>query len=171
MNKLFAPYTCQINEGVSLPDLYKYHLACHLVRIADWHIHAQEKSWVDLERTVSHYPLCSLPWFPPKDIQRGLLAHPLIGTMISSFRIACKLTSLSSYPCPLTGLWDNPDFLLCILGNLGNFLARERPIDDIQEYQFFLWGKYVSLQYLSSISATRTFPPGHIEKLNTTCSH
>lgn len=64
--------------GIGLPDLYKYHLACHLTRIVDWQIHFLEKAWVIIERCFMHTSTLTLPWLLTRWWPQSLKEHPFI---------------------------------------------------------------------------------------------
>lgn len=96
--------------GLGLPDIQKYYWACHLTRIADWHLHYHNKSWIQLEQVFIKIPLRHLPWINPHKIPKEVQSHPLIGATLLNFKAACKHIQLQPTPGPMTPLEDNPDF-------------------------------------------------------------
>lgn len=96
--------------GLGLPDIQKYHWACHLTRIADWHLHYHNKNWIQLEQVFITIPLRHLPWINPHKIPKDVKSHPLIDATLLNFKAACKHLQLQPTPGPMTPLEDNPDF-------------------------------------------------------------
>lgn len=99
----------KLKGGIGLPDLRKYHQACHLARIIDWTIHSKVKALVQLEHSLSSLPLYQTPWISPKHTPLTSKNHPLINPKLLSFRESYhqKITSISS---PMTPLCHNPEF-------------------------------------------------------------
>lgn len=96
--------------GLGLPDIQKYHWACHLTRVVDWHIHRPSKDWITLEDSLTSIPIANSPWITPRLIPRDFSSHPLIGATLSIFKLACKLLKTSPSPGPMTPLDNNPGF-------------------------------------------------------------
>lgn len=100
----------KLSGGLGLPDLQKYHWACHLTRIVDWHLHRSDKDWITLEDSFASIPLSHLPWINPKSIPKTHIDHPLIGATLHLFRVASKSLAFTPSPGPMTPLGHNPDF-------------------------------------------------------------
>lgn len=96
--------------GLGLPDIQKYHWACHLTRIVDWHVHSHTKDWIKLENATTDVPLAYLPWITHKTIPTDGSTHPLIGATLSCFARACTYLATTPSPCPMTPLDRNPQF-------------------------------------------------------------
>lgn len=102
--------TPKIKGGLSLPDIHKYHSACHLTRIIDWHIHKSTKDWVDLEDSFAPVPIAHLPWINSQATPKEYTSHPLMGPTLTTFRQISQTLHWCPSPGPLTPLVDNPDF-------------------------------------------------------------
>lgn len=102
--------TPKAKGGLSLPDIHKYHTACHLTRIIDWHIHKSTKDWVDLEESFASVPIAHLPWIAMTNTPKEYASHPVMGPTLSAFRSISQSLHWYPAPGPLTPLVDNPDF-------------------------------------------------------------
>lgn len=150
----YTRLTCtKIKGGIGLPDLYKYYLACHPTRIADWNIHYNKKLWVYIENSFSRFPIQDL--LRPRHRPTESLTHPLIHPPLVAFTWAAKSTTLSSVPGPLATLRGNPDFPP---GNIGPYLSREWPYRDMRMQHFFSKGTPCSYDHLVDMSLTKSFP-------------
>lgn len=96
--------------GIGLPDIYKYHWACLLTRVIDWHVHADTKDWVRLEESFAGIPISHLSWISQKAIPKDCTKHPFIHPTLLQFRMACNKHNIASSPGPLTPINQNPDF-------------------------------------------------------------
>lgn len=50
----------KLTGGLGLPDIQRYHWACHLTRIIDWHVHKSTKDWITIEDSFAQLPLSHL---------------------------------------------------------------------------------------------------------------
>uniref|UniRef100_A0A8C5N274 Reverse transcriptase zinc-binding domain-containing protein n=1 Tax=Leptobrachium leishanense TaxID=445787 RepID=A0A8C5N274_9ANUR len=112
--------------GLALPDMKQYYTACHLLRIIDWSASNSDKRWLDLERTLSAYPLWAVPWFPPVAPQ-GAPSDPNPVAVTLRLWHKCKSThGLSTALSPLLPLCHNPKLQAGVLPSLCIRLARSR---------------------------------------------
>lgn len=140
--------------GLGVPDIQKYHWSCHLTRIADWHLHHHNKSWIHLEQVFVKIPIRHLRWINPQKIPKEVQSHPLIGATLLNFKAACKHMQLRPSPGPMTPLEDNPDFEPGLtLHTQTTDLLRPRPLIR----QFFLDEQLMTHHVMSS-----KFPDHHI---------
>lgn len=96
--------------GLNLPDIQKYHWACHLTRIVDWHLHGSNKDWIQLENAFSQIPVAHIPWLNPSSIPKDLKTHPLINATTLQFKNASSKLNFKPFRGPMTPLENNPDF-------------------------------------------------------------
>lgn len=134
--------------GLGLPDISRYHTACHLTRIVNWNNGTLYKDWVSLETAFSPIPLAGMPWLIDKHIPPDLQSHPLIGPSISRFHSACKSNNISSSPGPLTQLRMNPDFPPSMHPL---YLVDHWSDNPVQAHFFFKSGSMVSADELASL--------------------
>uniref|UniRef100_A0A8C5MI47 Reverse transcriptase domain-containing protein n=1 Tax=Leptobrachium leishanense TaxID=445787 RepID=A0A8C5MI47_9ANUR len=112
--------------GLALPDMKRYYTACHLLRIIDWSASNSDKRWLDLERTLSAYPLWAVPWFPPVAPQ-GAPSDPNPVAVTLRLWHKCKSThGLSTALSPLLPLSHNPKLQAGVLPSLCIRLAGSR---------------------------------------------
>lgn len=89
----------KLKGGVGLPDVYKYYLACQLVHIVDWHVYAQGKTWVNLERRLTLEFLSILAF--PQTLAKGAFSP--------STYLICAI-EFHFHPILLDQRYSNPDF-------------------------------------------------------------
>lgn len=100
----------KLKGGLGLPDIHKYHAACHLTRIIDWHVHKLTKDWITIEESFAQVPLSHLPWIDAKTIPKERLTHPLTGPMLYTFGTTSHTLKWNPSPGPMTPINDNPAF-------------------------------------------------------------
>lgn len=133
--------------GLGLPDIQKYHWACHLTRIVDWHLHRSNKAWITLEDSFTKTPLSHLPWINHNSIPRDLVTHPFIGATLSHLKLAGKALDYTPHPGPMTPLVRNPDFLP---GLALRDLHRESCTAPIRAHHFFQNGELLPHQAMAA---------------------
>lgn len=133
--------------GLGLPDLQKYHWACHLTRLVDWHIHRPSKDWIALEASFAHLPLANTPWMTHTNVPKEFTTHPLIRTTLSLFKRACKILAFTPSPGPMTPLDDNPAFPP---GLLLKDPAPDTLSSPARAQKFFLNGSFLSFPTLAT---------------------
>lgn len=100
----------KLKGGLGLPDIRRYHDACHIPRIIDWHLHAHSKDWITIEDSYAQIPLSHIPWINAQATPKEYSTHPLTGPTLTSFRHTYHTLKMTTSPGPMTPLTGNPDF-------------------------------------------------------------
>ncbi|XP_040211979.1 ubiquitin carboxyl-terminal hydrolase 42-like [Rana temporaria] len=100
----------KLKGGMGVPDLLRYHKACLLTRIVDWHVHRKDKDWVELEEAFVGFRISHLPWVDAPSTPKSCKSHPLIGPTLACLRKTSGDSCPAPYPGPLTPLNHNPGF-------------------------------------------------------------
>ena len=146
----------KMRGGLGVPDLSKYHKACLLTRIVDWHVHKEEKDWVKLEEAFVGFRISHLPWIDKKFTPRSCTSHPVIGPTLACLRKTSGDSHMASHPGPMTPLNLNPGFSEGI--NTINPGGSETA-PTLRAHQFFDKGKL-----LSHSAMVRRFPDFQIPR-------
>lgn len=100
----------KLKGGLGLPDIRRYHDACHFSRLIDWHLHARSKDWITIKDSCAQVPLSHVPWISAQATPKEHSTHPLMGPTLTSFRNTCHILKMTPSPGPMTPLTGNPDF-------------------------------------------------------------
>lgn len=93
----------KLRGGIGFPDPALYYTATHMTQVVDWCRRGDLKLWVTLEQEVAHAPLTGLLW-AGKQLTSHLTTHPLIRPILFKMERFFRLSSLTSFPSPMTPL-------------------------------------------------------------------
>lgn len=92
LTQLTKPKT---KRGVGLPNMERYHIAAHIMRIVDWCVHAgTKKDRVSLEGSFYQTPLRMLPWIPQLNSTTITTQNKFTHSTNQHFKKACKNVNL-----------------------------------------------------------------------------
>lgn len=97
-------------EGQGIPDLQLYYYAAQLRYLVKWHRPESEKHWVFQDQVVAATPLQGIPFLRKKHRPPNLYASHITHTILHTWDLTNKKYGLTTFPSPLTPLFDNPDF-------------------------------------------------------------
>lgn len=100
----------KLRSGIGLPNLSRYHKACLLKRVVDWHVHRRDKEWVELEEAFVGFWSSHLPWIDPVFTPTSCSSHPLISPTLSCLKATNIGPDAAPFPGPMTLLNHNPSF-------------------------------------------------------------
>uniref|UniRef100_A0A8C5PAU0 Reverse transcriptase domain-containing protein n=1 Tax=Leptobrachium leishanense TaxID=445787 RepID=A0A8C5PAU0_9ANUR len=110
--------------GVAYPDVCRYFLASHLIRVVEWSTGGRGALWLDLEGDAVTVPLWALPWISRSDRPGDVTSHPLLAATLRVWDRTARSHRLSTFPSPLLPLMHNPAFpanlRMSLRGSLGD---------------------------------------------------
>ena len=96
--------------GVDLPDIGKFQLSVHLHTIADWMCSKSTSLWLDVESSMSKYPLSSLLFNRKSASLKSVCTNPITISTVKAWHAIRKLEGRSQFTSVFTPICDNPDF-------------------------------------------------------------
>lgn len=96
--------------GLGIPDLALYFKATQLRVLAEWSRDHSEKHWPFQDQAVAGRPLKSVPFLLRPHRPRGLYLSPVTRTTLKAWDQTNTRFALTTFPSPLTPLFDNPAF-------------------------------------------------------------
>lgn len=96
--------------GLDLPDIRKYQLSTHMRIAADW-VQQPSPVWLDIECSMSNFPLKSLLFVGKLKTLTMVCSNPLTLATVKAWRMVQKLEGRSHLTSLFTPLSDYPLFL------------------------------------------------------------
>ncbi|XP_078518461.1 uncharacterized protein LOC144783270 [Lissotriton helveticus] len=96
--------------GVCVPDLTLYFQATQLRTLVEWHQPESGKHWLFQDQAVAGRPLQGLSFLPRCHRPPNLYASKITSTVLEVWDKVAVARELTSFPSPMTPIFDNPDF-------------------------------------------------------------
>lgn len=96
--------------GLGIPDLTLYFKAAQLRILAEWSRDESEKNWPFQDQAVAGRPLKSVPFLLKHHRPPALYTSPITRTTLRAWDQTNIRHGLTTFPSPLTPLFDNPEF-------------------------------------------------------------
>ncbi len=97
-------------EGVDLPDIRKFQFSVYLRTIADWMGCKSTSLWLDIESSMSKYPLSNLLFIRKSVSLKSACTNPITISTVKAWHAIRKLEGRSQFTSVFTPICDNPDF-------------------------------------------------------------
>lgn len=101
------PYT---EGGVDHLDIRKFQLSVHLRTIADWMCCKSTSIWLDIESSMSKYPLSNLLFFRKGASLKSAYTNLITISAVKAWYTITTLEGRSQFTSVFTPICDNPDF-------------------------------------------------------------
>lgn len=103
--------------GVDLPDIRKFQLSVHLRTITDWMCCKTTSLWLDVESSMSKYPLINL--FIRKSASlKSACSNPITIATVKAWHAIRKLEGRFQFTSVFTPICDNHNFPPGIMDNI-----------------------------------------------------
>lgn len=97
--------------GLDLPDIWRYQLSAHLCFIPDW-VHKQPTSlWLDIESSISKFPLKNLLFLKTLKFLKSACSNPITVNTVKAWRTIRRIEGRSQITSILSPICDNLNFL------------------------------------------------------------
>lgn len=103
--------------GVDLPYIRKFQLSVHLRTITDWMCCKTTSLWLDVESSMSKYPLTNLLLIRRSAFLKSACSNPITIATVKAWHAIRQLEGRSQFTSVFTPICGNPDFPPGIMDN------------------------------------------------------
>lgn len=96
--------------GLDLPNIRFYQWCAHLCYISDWITNDDSSIWLDIETSLSKYPLQDLLFFTSFKSVKDHCNNPITLNTLKVWRSVQRFLGRSKLTSALTPILNNPDF-------------------------------------------------------------